>query len=65
MLDKAIRVQKQKYIDSNLSGSDNDTAEGRAFQLQLKMAQEECRFLADGESVSPCHVSRMYCSDRV
>ena len=51
MLDKAIRVQKQKYIDSNLSGADNDTAEGRAFQLQLKMAQERCRFLADGEFV--------------
>ena len=48
MLDKSIRVQKQKYLDANLSGADVDTAEGRAYQLQLKMAQEECRFLAEG-----------------
>lgn len=48
MLDKSIRVQKQKYLDANLSGADFDTAEGRAYQLQLKLAQDECRFLAEG-----------------
>ncbi|KAL7533458.1 hypothetical protein ACHAXR_007573 [Thalassiosira sp. AJA248-18] len=48
MLDKSIRVQKQKFLDANLTGADVDTAEGRAFQLQLKLAQEECHFLAEG-----------------
>jgi len=49
MLDKSISVQKQKTaLDSNLSGEDyGDTAEGRAFQLKLQMAQEECRNLAE------------------
>ncbi len=48
MIDKSIRVQKQKVVDANLTGSDADTAEGRALQLQLRMAQDECRFLAEG-----------------
>jgi len=48
MLDKSIRVQKHKILDANLTGADIDTAEGRAFQLQLKMAQDQCRFLAEG-----------------
>ncbi|KAL9180558.1 hypothetical protein ACHAXT_011011 [Thalassiosira profunda] len=47
MLDKSIRVQKQKVLDANLTGADLDTAEGRAYQLQVAMAQEECRFLAE------------------
>lgn len=48
MLDKSISVQKQKVLDNNLSGDDyGDTAEGRAFQLKLQMAQEECRNLAE------------------
>ena len=48
MLDKSISVQKQKVLDNNLSGVDfGDTAEGRAFQLKLQMAQEECRNLAE------------------
>lgn len=36
-----------KILDQ-ITGTDVDTAEGRAFQLQLKMAQEQCRFLAEG-----------------
>lgn len=48
MLDKSISVQKQRVLDNNLSGDDyGDTAEGRAFQLKLQMAQEECRNLAE------------------
>ena len=48
MLDKSISVQKQKVMDSNLSGDDyDDTAEGRAFQLKLQMQEEECRLLAE------------------
>ena len=48
MLDKSISVQKQKVMDSNLSGDDYvDTAEGRAFQLKLQMQEEECRLLAE------------------
>ena len=48
MLDKSIRFQKHKKLDANLVGADLDTTEGRAYQLQLRMAQEECRFLAEG-----------------
>jgi PAS domain S-box-containing protein len=48
MLDKSISVQKQKVLDSNLSGDDyDDTAEGRAFQLKLQIQEEECRLLAE------------------
>mmetsp|Transcript_3132 Transcript_3132/g.6526 ORF Transcript_3132/g.6526 Transcript_3132/m.6526 type:complete len:1247 (+) Transcript_3132:71-3811(+) len=49
MLDKSISVQQtQQVFDNNLSGGDyGDTAEGRAFQLKLQMAKEECRNLAE------------------
>jgi len=49
MLDKSIRVQKQRVLDANLTGADvGSTAEGRQLQLQLQMAQDQCRFLAEG-----------------
>ena len=47
MLDKSIRVQKQKVLDANLTGSDLDTVESRTLQLQLQMAHDQCRVLAE------------------
>lgn len=48
MLDKSITRRSTSTLDANLTGMDLDTAEGRAMQLQLRMAQDECRFLAEG-----------------
>eukprot|EP00985_Skeletonema_marinoi_P023688 scaffold15914_cov140-Skeletonema_marinoi.AAC.8 len=48
MLDKSISVQQTQQFDDNYSGDDyGDTAEGRALQLKLEMAKEECRNLAE------------------
>ncbi|EJK65935.1 hypothetical protein THAOC_13165, partial [Thalassiosira oceanica] len=46
MLDKSIRVQKSTIKETDLSG-DLDTDEGRAYQLQMKIAADECRALAE------------------
>lgn len=48
MLDKSIRAQETKILDANLTGNNVDTAVGRQLQLNLIMAQGECRFLAEG-----------------
>ena len=48
MLDKSIRAQETKILDANLTGNNVDTAVGRQLQLNLIMAQEQCRFLAEG-----------------
>ncbi|KAL7554019.1 hypothetical protein ACHAWF_017627 [Thalassiosira exigua] len=44
---QCIKVQKQKVLDANLTGSDIDTVEARAFQRQLQMAHDQCRVLAE------------------
>ena len=48
MLDKSIRAQETKILDANLTGNNVNTAVGRQLQLNLIMAQEQCRFLAEG-----------------
>lgn len=62
MLDKSIRIETRQQLDANLAALSIDTNEGRAYRVQLQMAQEERRFLAEAaifyfERVSTLNIS--------